>query len=57
MNSARVLLIACGVILDTLESGIFISPLLFKTEGPQVRDVAKGQQQEKKKKIPKQGTC
>ena len=41
---------ARGVILETLESNIFPSPLLFKIEGPQAWHVAKRQQQEKKKK-------
>ena len=46
----RALLLARGVILETLESNLFISPLLFKNERPQAWDVAKRQQQEKKKK-------
>lgn len=41
---------ARGVILETPESNIFLSPLLFKIEGPQAWDVAKGQQENKKKK-------
>ena len=48
----RALLLARGVILDTLESNLFISPLLFKIERPQAWDVAKRQQREEEKKHP-----
>lgn len=53
-NGAIVVLTACGVILETLQSSILIFPLQLKAEGPQVGDVAKGQQlgETKKKNYP-----